>query len=134
MQKISLRSTRALGAAIAIAVVLLPMAGPLWAKPAPPATLATALAGRWTPDPGGECAQVFRFQLAGNTLRMTGPDGKVHEQRIIERRETGFAAETTTAFNDMPKGTKWVYEIEAPGELSVTGKNGESTGFQLCGK
>ncbi len=106
-------------------------AGALRAQ-APQPALAAALGGRWTPDAGGGCAQVFQFQLTGNTLRLTGPDGHVDVQRVLQRREAGIATATTASTHGIPAGTKWVYEVLAPGQLSVTDGSGRSANFQHC--
>lgn len=94
--------------------------------------LTEALTGRWTFDPGGSCAQAFRFELAGDTLRVVAPDGSVDVQRVIQRRETGIATETTTSTHDVKKGAKRIYEILAPGQLSMTMPAGQSGSLQRC--
>ena len=98
----------------------------------PRSAVAAALQGRWTSDAEGGCARTFSFDLTGNTLRVTPPDGKSDVQRVLTRREAGVATETTSSSHGIRKGARWVYEVLAPGQLSLTDAAGRSVGLQRC--
>ncbi len=92
--------------------------------------LAAALGGGWTRS--GACDQPVPFRLAGRTLLVVGTDGKIDTQRVLERRATGIARETTASAHGNPIGMRWVYEVVAPGQLSLTDQRGQSATFQRC--
>ncbi len=101
------------------------------ANPPPPAPdLAAALGGGWTRS--GACDRPVRFQLRGNTLLVVGTDGKVDTQRVLQRRATGVATQTTASAHGNPIGMRWVYEVLSPGQLSLTDQTGRSATFQRC--
>ncbi len=92
--------------------------------------LAAALGGGWTRS--GACDRPVQFRLAGKTLLVVGTDGKIDTQRVLERRATGIATETTASAHGNPIGMRWVYEVVAPGQLSLTDQRGQSATFQRC--
>ncbi len=92
--------------------------------------LAAALGGGWTRS--GSCDRPVQFRLAGQTLLVVGTDGKIDTQRVLERRATGVATETTASAHGNPIGMRWVYEVVAPGQLSLTDQRGQSATFQRC--
>ncbi len=98
--------------------------------PPPPADLAAALAGGWTRS--GTCDHPVHFELRGNTLLVTGTDGQVDTQRVLQRRATGVATQTTASAHGDPIGTRWVYEVLTPGQLSLTDQTGGSATLQRC--
>ncbi len=98
--------------------------------PPPAADLAAALGGGWTRS--SACDHPVHFQLRGNTLLVVGTDGKVDTQRVLQRRSTGVATQTTASAHGNPIGLRWVYEVLAPGQLSLTDQTGRSATFQRC--
>ncbi len=96
----------------------------------PDRSLAAALAGGWTRT--GACDHPVHFQLSGDTLRVVGTDGQVDTQRVLERRSAGFATETTASAHGNPIGMRWVYEVLAPGQLSLTDATGRAADFRRC--
>ncbi len=74
----------------------------------------------------------MQFRLAGKTLLVVGTDGKIDIQRVLERRASGIATETTASAHGNPIGMRWVYEVVAPGQLSLTDQRGQSATFQHC--
>ncbi len=99
---------------------------------APPAApdLGAALGGGWTRN--GACDRPVHFQLSGNTLMVVGTDGKADTQRVLQRRATGVATQTTASAHGNPVGMRWVYEVLSPGQLSLTDQTGRSATFQRC--
>ncbi len=74
----------------------------------------------------------MHFQLRGDTLLVVGTDGKVDTQRVLQRRATGVATQTTASAHGNPIGMRWVYEVLSPGQLSLTDQTGRSATFQRC--
>ena len=89
-----------------------------------------ALGGGWTRT--GACDHPVHFQLRGDTLLVAGTDGKVDTQRVLQRRATGVATQTTASAHGNPVGMRWAYEMLSPGQLSVTDQTGRSADFQRC--
>ena len=92
--------------------------------------LAAALDGGWTRS--GACDRPVHFRLRGDTLLVVGTDGKVDTQRVLQRRATGVATQTTASAHGNPIGMRWVYEVLSPGQLSLTDQTGRSATFQRC--
>ncbi len=99
---------------------------------APPSIpdLAAALDGGWTRS--GACDRPVHFRLRGDMLLVVGTDGKVDIQRVLQRRATGVATQTTASAHGNPIGMRWVYEVLSPGQLSLTDQTGRSATFQRC--
>jgi hypothetical protein len=98
--------------------------------PPPAPDLAAVLGGGWARS--GACDRPVHFQLRGNTLLVVGTDGKVDTQRVLQRRATGVATQTTASAHGNPIGMRWVYEVVSPGQLSLTDQTGRSATFQRC--
>ncbi len=98
--------------------------------PPPAPDLAVALGGGWTRS--GACDRPVHFQLRGTTLLVVGTDGKADTQRVLQRRATGVATQTTASAHGNPIGMRWVYEVLSPGQLSLTDQTGQSATFQRC--
>ncbi len=103
---------------------------------APPCAQAQALPdllkGRWTAG-GGDCQAGFTLELRGNSLRLVDADGHVDTQRVTSRRPAGIATQTTASTHGEPAGKAWVYEVLAPGQLSLTeGSTGRSATLLRC--
>ena len=90
------------------------------------------LKGRWTFD-GADCKAGVTLQLSGNFLRWTDAAGHVDVQRVTSRRPTGIATRTTASTHGQPSGKAWVYEVLAPGQISLTeGSTGRSADLTRC--
>ena len=90
------------------------------------------LKGRWAFE-GGDCKAGVTLQLSGNLLRLTDAAGHVDSQRVTSRRSTGIATQTTASTHGQPVGKAWVYEVVAPGQISLTeGSTGRSTDLTRC--
>ncbi len=100
------------------------------ATSAPAPDLAAALGGGWTRS--SACDRPVHFQLRGDTLLVVGTDGKVDTQRVLQRRATGVATQTTASAHGNPIGMRWVYEVLSPGQLGLTDQTGRSATFQRC--
>ncbi len=98
--------------------------------PSSSANLAAALGGGWSLS--GLCDRPVHFQLRGSTLLVVGMDGKIDTQRILQRRPSGVATQTTASAHGNPVGMRWVYEMLSPGQLSLTDQTGRSATFQRC--
>ncbi len=96
----------------------------------PDQSFAAALGGRWTRT--GACDRSVQFRLAGDTLQVVGADGKIDTQQVLQRRAGGISTKTTSSAHGNPIGKLWVYELLAPGQLSLTDQVGRSADFQRC--
>ncbi len=101
------------------------------AHPARAQSLGDLLKGTWTVD-GGDCRAGFTLRLGGGVLLWTDAAGHVDTQRVTSRRATGIATRTTASTHGQKLGTVWVYEMLAPGQISLTDGTGRSATLVRC--
>ena len=95
-------------------------------------SLPDLLKGRWAVE-GGDCEAGLTLQLDSTSLHLTDAAGHVDTQRVISRRATGIATRTTASTHEDAVGKVWVYEVLAPGRLSLTeGGTGKSADLIRC--
>ncbi len=95
--------------------------------------LTDALNGRWVVVGDGDCQAGFTLQLGGDLLRWTDAVGHVATQRVTSRRPDGIATRTITSTHGQPVGKTWVYEVLAPGQISLTeASTGRSADLARC--
>ena len=94
--------------------------------------LPALLKGHWV-FADGDCKAGFTLRLNGSVLRWTDAAGHADTQRVTSRRPTGIATRTTTSTHGQPAGKAWVYEVLAPGQISLTeASTGRSTNMARC--
>ncbi len=81
--------------------------------------IATMLKGKWTTE-GGDCTKYITLGLTGNTLQITDAAGHADMERVIARRATGFATQVVRSSHGFRVGSRIVYEMLAPSQLSLT--------------
>ena len=66
-------------------------------------------------------------------LSLADTRGRIDTQRIVEQRAGGIATKTATSTHGIRIGASWVYELLAPGQLSMTeGETGQSANLRRC--
>ena len=81
--------------------------------------LADMLKGKWATE-GGDCIRYITLELSGDTLRITDAAGRTDAERVIARRATGIATQVVRSTHGIRVGSRTVYELLAPGQLSLT--------------
>ncbi len=100
-------------------LVLILVAGLAGAHSARAQDIATMLKGKWTTE-GGDCTKYITLQLSGDVLRITDAAGRADTERVIARRATGFATQVVRSSHGIRVGSRTVYEMLAPSQLSLT--------------
>ena len=81
--------------------------------------VASMLKGQWVAE-GGDCTKPYTLELSGDVLRLTDAAGHADVERVFARRKTGFATRVARSTSGIRIGQRNVYELLAPGQISVT--------------
>ena len=92
---------------------------------------AALLKGQWTAQ-GEECTRTFTLDLSGDTLQLTDHAERVGVEHVIARRATGFATQVVRSAHGARIGSRYVYEMPVPGQLSVTDVAGHADTVVRC--